>query len=93
MPNPRTLLNRHVLKPETVAKVEAMGELASQIVDRWASTSPKTVKRLEAEGRLLAAVRGQLEQEQKARDLEAEMPWVGGIESRQLLDLPDVPPT
>ena len=93
VPNPRTLLNRHLLKPETVAKVEAMGELACQILDRWVSTSPETVKKLEVEGRLLALVASQIEQEQRARDLQKEIPWpVGDIEARQMLGLPDVPP-
>lgn len=92
MPNPRTLLNSHVLKPETVKQVEALGETASQVVDRWAGANPKQLRKLESEGRLLQAVKDQLEQEQKAKDYEAANQWVGGIESRKLFDLSDHPP-
>jgi hypothetical protein len=92
MTNPRTFLNRDVLKAETVAAIEAMGELASQIADRWAGGWPVRTRRLEQQGRLFDAIKGALEQEQKAKDYEGANPWVGGIESRQLFDLADEPP-
>lgn len=92
MQNPRTFLNRRVLKPETIEAIEAMGELASQIADRWAGGWPKQTKKLEAEGRLLQAVQEQMELERAAQEYEAQNKWVGGIESRQLFELSDKPP-
>lgn len=61
MPNTHEFLNKHVLKPETVRAIEAMGEVESQIADRWAGGWPKQTRRLEAEGRLLQAVKEQAE--------------------------------
>jgi uncharacterized protein YkuJ len=87
MPNDHTFLNRHVLKPETVAQIEAMGEVASQVADRWAGGWPKKTRKLEAQGKLLEAVKYQAEQEQKAVEYEAQNPWLGGIESHQLFDI------
>ncbi len=92
MENPRTLLNRRVFKPETATQIERMGELASQIADRWASGWPKQTKALDAEGKLIAAIEDQAEQELRAKDLEARNPWMGGIETRQMVGLTDGPP-
>lgn len=90
----RGFLNRHVLKPETIEQIEAMGEVASQVADRWAGGWPKKTRKLEAEGRLIEAVRYQAEQEQAAVEYERANRWVGGIESRQLfgIDLSAPPP-
>lgn len=94
MPNNHGFLNKHALKPETIRQIEAMGEVASQVADRWAGGWPKETRRLEAEGRLLEAVKEQAEAEQAAVEYEAQNPWVGGIESRQLfgIDLNAPPP-
>lgn len=94
MPNDHRLLNRNVLKPETIAKIEAMGEVASQVADRWAGAWPKETRKLERNGSLLQAVQDQAEMEQQALEYEAKNPWVGGIESRQLfgIDLNAPPP-
>lgn len=83
----RGFLNRHVLKPETIEAIEAMGEVASQVADRWAGGWPKKTRRLEAEGRLLDAVRYQAELEEPAMEYLRQNPWVGGIEARQLYDI------
>ena len=92
MENPRTLLNRKLFKPETAEKIVAMGELASQVADRWASGWPKQTQKLEQSGRLIEAITAQIEQERRAQDLEAKNPWMGGIETRQLAGLTDGPP-
>lgn len=95
MPNNHEFLNKHVLKPETIKAIEAMGEAASQVADRWAGAWPKQTRALEKAGRLLEAVKAQAEAEQEALEYEAQNPWVGGIESRQLfgIDLSAPPPT
>lgn len=95
MPNTHEFLNKHVLKPETVRAIEAMGEVESQIADRWAGGWPTQTRRLEAEGRLLQAVKEQAKAERTALAYEAANPWIGGIESRQLfgIDLNAPPPT
>ena len=92
MPNPKTFLNRPVLKPETIRAIEALGEQASQIADRWASGWPKQTRKLESENRLLEALSRQVEAEALARQYEAENPWVGGIEANQLFDIDPAPP-
>lgn len=94
MPNDRSFLNRDVLKPETIAQIEAMGAVESQVADRWAGGWPKQTRKLEREGRLLQAVKKQAELERPALEYEAQNPWVGGIESRQLfgIDLNAPPP-
>lgn len=94
MPNSYEFLNKHVLKPETIRQIESLGEVASQVADRWAGAWPKQTRRLETEGSLLQAVKEQAEVEQEALEYEAANPWVGGIESRQLfgIDLNGPPP-
>jgi hypothetical protein len=53
------------------------------------------MRKLEAAGKLLDAVKAQAESERAALEYEAQNPWVGGIESRQLfgIDLNAPPPT
>lgn len=94
MPNTHEFLNRHVLKPETIRQIEAMGEVASQVADRWAGGWPKQTRALEKQGALLDAVKKQAELEAQAVEYENQNRWVGGIESRQLfgIDLNAPPP-
>lgn len=94
MPNNHGFLNKHVLKPETIRQIEAMGEVASQVADRWAGGWPKQTRALERQGLLLEAVKEQADLEAQAVEYERQNPWVGGIESRQLfgIDLSAPPP-
>lgn len=94
MPNAHEFLNRHVLKPETIAQIEEMGEVASQVADRWAGGWPKQTRAMEKKGTLLQAVKEQAELEAQAVEWERQNSWVGGIESRHLfgIDLNAPPP-
>lgn len=94
MPNDHKFLNVHVLKPETIKQIEAMGEVASQVADRWAAGWPGKTRKLESLDLLLAAVKRQAEREAPALEYLAQNPWVGGIEARQLygIDLSAPPP-
>lgn len=88
-----SFLNRHVLKPSTIDQIEAMGEAASQIADRWAGGHPKQTRRLEAEGRLILALKQQLEQESQVEEQMRQFPWVGKAECLQMLGIdPSGPP-
>ena len=95
MPNSHEFLNKHVLRPESIRQIEALGEVASQVADRWAGGWPTQTRALEKRGELLEAVKKQAELERRAIEYEQENPWVGGIESRQLMgtDLNAPPPS
>jgi hypothetical protein len=71
-----------VVRPETVAAIEKSLSLRGwQIADRWAAGAPAMVKRLEAEGTLLARLKEQA-------DLEAEVIADARIGGR-FQDVPD----
>ncbi len=76
-----SLLNAHLFKPETVAKIEAMGMYASRIADRWVGGWPKETKALEAAGQLLPALK-----EQASREAEIYSEARMGGENSHLAD-------
>ncbi len=87
-----SMLNTHVLKPETVKAVEALGLTAEKIADRWASGWKKETRALEASGELLPRLRAQAVREAEA--LSNAM--VGGENSHlaqhEILDLYGISP-
>ncbi len=85
-----SLLNRHILKPETVQAVEAAGPRVVETVDRWAGGWPKITKQLEQEGRLLQEAQERVKMEQRAMDYKRENPELY-LTTSEALELYGVP--
>ena len=86
------LLNRHVFKPETASEIERMGHLSSQIADRSAGGWPKRVKKLDAEGRLIPALKDQAEIEAKVLAETPNMTHLARHEINQMYEIDPAPP-
>ena len=86
------LLNRHVFKPETAAKIETMGQTASQIADRWAGGWPKRVKKLEAENRLIPELKDQVEREAEVISQTPNISHLARHEIMQMYEIDPAPP-
>ena len=87
-----SLLNRQVFKPETANQIEQMGLTATQIADRWAGGWPKRVKKLEAEGRLLPALKEQAEKEGEVKARALNMTHLANHEINQMYGIDPSPP-
>ncbi len=87
-----SLLNSHVLKPESVQQIEKLGPLAERIADRWAGGWPKRVKSLEKSGKLLQALTSQVEREKNVLAATRNMSHLAEHEIMELYGVSPEPP-
>ncbi len=87
-----SLMYGHVLKPESVQEIEKMGLLAEQIADLWASGWPKRTKKLEASGRLIEALKTQVERELDVLARAREYTHLATFEINEMFGIDPAPP-